>query len=561
MLGYLTHFTIGTLTALLMAGSALAAPEVVVLGAGGDTDPLVQCGDLAASPFEAGRNGRGVNDEQIFIDGAITACEAALGANPESSEAMTWLARAYVLAGRRDLARPLLETATEAGNPFAAFLLSNLVGKQLDGVAAEDEDRAIDLIAASSDGGFAPAQSAAAERLERGGGVPGNYEKARDLYQLAADQNFAFAYYKLGQFAEYGLVDAADIDLAIELYQRAADAGEPLGYYGLAYLYEVGQGVAQDYARAVEYYQAGADAGEKMSQTALAYLYEQGLGVTQDYDKSFELLVDAAGQGWGFAQAALSIHYLFGQGTPVDEEKAFGLAMMAEQGGVVYARGILGYMYQNGLGTVRSLSTAKFQYESGANGGDQYSADQIPIVEAELACQDAAGSPHEPGGIGYGRAFLDIDPDAAIAACENAMSVNSFPVGNKVWLGRAYARAERFQDAVPLLEEGVAAGNVLAHVTLGDLLMTGSGTERDPQRAIALYEAVSKDFGPAQYTLGLLYSEGHEVPQDRNEALRWLRLAESFGVEEAAAEIAALLAEPDTNGVDLTGFGREGPGY
>ena len=104
---------------------------------------------------------------------------------------------------------------------------------------------------------------------------------------------------------------------------------------------------------------------------------------------------------------------------------------------------------------------------------------------------------------------------------------------------------------------------MLAHTVLGDLLMTGSGIERDPQRALQLYNAVAKDFGLAQYTLGLLYAEGHEVPQDRDEALRWLRLAQSFGVTEADAEIAALMNEDSSEAetVDLTGFGKEGPTY
>ncbi|MEO7221966.1 MAG: hypothetical protein ABIY37_05785, partial [Devosia sp.] len=201
--------------------------------------------------------------------------------------------------------------------------------------------------------------------------------------------------------------------------------------------------------------------------------------------------------------------------------------------------------------------------QDGANGGDQYSADQIPVVEAEIACQDAAGSPYEPGGIGHGRAFLDIVPDDAIAACENAISINPAPVGNKVWLARAHARAERYQDAVPLLEEGVAAGNVLAHAVLGDMLMAGAGIEENPERAIGLYRAVADDFGPAQLSLGLAYAQGIGVPEDREQALHWLRLAESVGVTEAVPEITALLAEGEGEAepIDLTGFGREGPKY
>jgi TPR repeat protein len=562
MLGHRFHPLIGLVAGLVMAGSALAAPTVVTLG--GDSsadDPMAACGDLAASPWEAGREGRGVEDKQVFIDGAITACEAALAAAPDSAEAKTWLARAYILAGRRTDATPLLQSASDAGNPFASYLLAGLLGKELDRVVAQDPDGAFNFLRQAADAGFAPAQAELAAFWETASDA--DFAEAQRLYQLASDRGYGPATYKLGLFEHMGYLAAADYAAAMTLYQRAADLGEPLGNYGIGQLYEFGQGVDQDYAKAAEYYQLAADAGEKMSQTGLAYFYEQGIGVPQDYDKSFALLVSASGQGWGFAHAALSIHYLFGQGTPVDEAKAYDLAWAAQREGVVYAEGILGYMLQNGLGTNRDLSSAQFHYQDGANGGDQYSADQLPIVEAELACDDAAGSQYEPGNVGHGRNFLDIVPDDAIPACENAVNVNPTPVGNKVWLARAYARAERYEDAVPLLEEGVAAGNALAHVTLADMLLTGSGIERDPTRALELYNAVAKDFGLAQYTLGLLYAEGHEVPQDRDEALRWLRLAQSYGVVEADAELAALMNEDGGEGeqVDLTGFGKEGPTY
>ncbi|HZY67916.1 MAG TPA: tetratricopeptide repeat protein [Devosia sp.] len=562
MLGHRFGFVALTLAGLLLAGPAAAAPEVVTLGSGPAGDPVAACGDMASSPWEAGREG-GLTDEQVFIDGAIAACEAALEAEPQSAQAQAWLARAYFLAGRRDEAAALLETASAGGNPFAAYLLSEILGRQFGGGAAQDPDRAVSLLFAAADGGFAPALADLAARYETGNGLDADLFEAERLYGLAAEQDYGPAVYKLGYFAHAGFTAAADYARAAELYERAAALGEPLGNNGLGQLYEYGQGVTQDYARAVEYYTLAADAGEKMSQTALAYFYEQGLGVAQDYSRSFELLTAASGQDWGFAHAALAIHYLFGQGTAVDEGKAFDLAWRARGLGVVYAQGIIGYLYQNGLGTGRDLPQARFHYEEGANGGDQYSADQLPLVDAELACEDAAGSPHEPGSGGRGLPFEAIIPDDAIPLCENAVAANPQPVGNRVWLGRALARAERFDEAVPLLEEGVVAGNVLAHVVLGDLLMAGAGVDEDPERAIGLYRAVAQTFGPAQLSLGLAYANGIGVPQDREEALRWLRRADEMGVEEAVPELTALLGEGEgeADSVDLTGFGRAGPAY
>jgi TPR repeat protein len=96
---------------------------------------------------------------------------------------------------------------------------------------------------------------------------------------------------------------------------------------------------------------------------------------------------------------------------------------------------------------------------------------------------------------------------------------------------------------------------------LGDLLMAGAGIDQERARAISLYEAVAEDFGPAQLALGLAYAHGLGVPQDREQALHWLRLAESFGVAEAVPELTALLSGGEADAIDLAGFGREGPGY
>jgi TPR repeat protein len=156
--------------------------------------------------------------------------------------------------------------------------------------------------------------------------------------------------------------------------------------------------------------------------------------------------------------------------------------------------------------------------------------------------------------------FEALDPDIAIPACENAVQISNI-VGNKVWLARAYVKAGQYDLAIPLLEEGLVALSPLAHVVYGNMLLVGEGVEADPARAIALYEAVARDFGLAQFTLGLVYAQGIGVPQDSVKALEWFRLAESYGVNEATEQIAALEAVPNPNAIDLTGFGREGPGY
>ena len=555
-----SHQLIGIfLAATIWSAPAFATPEIVELGTSGAHDAIVACGDLAAHPLEAGRDGRGVTDAQIFIDGAIDACSAALAAAPDSANAKTWLARAYILAGRRDAAKTLLEEAIVAGNPFAAYLLANLLGRDLDRAGPEDPGRAVKLLTLAADGGFLPAQADLAERYELGDGVAVNAAEALRLYERASAARYGRATYKLGTFYQHGIAVAQDLEQARALYETAAAEGEPLGHTGLGRMHEFGEGVAQDLAEAVRYYRLAAESHEKTALTALAYFYEQGIVVEQDFDESFRLLTDAAGQQWGFAQAALAIHYLSGQGTPVDYGQALDLAWAATRQQVTYAEGILGFMYEQGLGTARHLGAAQFHFQAGADGGDAYSVSQLPVIELELAYMDAAGGPYEPG-VMHGVAFAAIDAESAIPACEEAVEAN--PVtGNMAWLARAYVSAQRYDEALPLLDEASADGNLLAQTVLGDMLMNGWGIERDAAGAVDLYRQAAGDYAAAQYALGLAYRDGTGVAEDREEALKWLRLAESFGMSEASAALAALRNEAAPAAVDLTGFGREGPGY
>jgi len=534
------------LLAMLLATSAPAAPQVVPLGGDStaDADPVAACGALAASPDEDGWRGRGLTDKQIFLNGAQAACEAALQAVPDSASAKTWLARVYVLVGRPADAAPLLEDAIGAGNGLAAYLLSGLTDNGYDDSVEDDPDRSLQLLRQASESGFTPASVDLAARYETGEGVDPDIGQAIGLYRAAAEKGNGRAIYKVGALTQAGDGIDQDYAAAMELFQQATAAGEPLGYNGIGQLYQNGQGVAQDYGKAAAAYQQGADQGEPQSEAALAYLYEQGLGVDQDYDKSFALLLDSAAQGYGFGQAALAIHYLFGQGVSSDPDKALSLALQAVDKHVNYANGIVGYIYAEGLGTTRDLGAAMLYYGTGSDGGDQYSADRLKITELEIACEDAAGSQYEPGGVGHGVDFDAIDADAAIAACSAAVEANPESVGDQAWLARAYMKAERYSEAVPLARAGADAHNPLAQTLYADLLVLGRGVHRNTKAALELYKTAAEEFPLAAFTLGRIYQEGEIVAADKATAIDWYRKAYEFGVEGAEEKMAELGAPP-----------------
>jgi len=552
---------IAILVTAVLPAAAFAAPEVITLGGSTSGDPVEVCGAAASDPMDPGRIGPGLKDNQVFIGGALAACEAALASAPDSAQVQAWLARVYLLAGRRDDARPLLESAVAAQHGYGTYLLSAVMSTGLGNDFAEDPERSFTLLGDAAEWGYPRAAVDLGEFYEFGDGVEADMAEAQRLYQLALDGGDGLGAYKLGYLEESGLAGDGDLARVAAHYEQATTLGEPLGYFGLGRLYEYGSGVTQDYESAAEYYQQGADAGDPSSQTALAYLYEQGLGVEKDFDRSFALLTSAVAKGDSFAEAALSIHYLLGQGTDPDPQRAYSLAWAAQEKGVNYAEGILGYLFQLGIGTERNLLAARIRYEAGANGGDQFSTDQLPALEAQIACMEAAGSQHEPGAFA-GVDFAELDADAAIAACENAISLYPGIVGDQVWLARAYLKAGRYDDALPLVDQGVDATNVLALTLKGDMLMEGLGVPSDPAAAADLYQAAAEtEFCPAEYALGLAYAAGTGVAADADEAAMWFRRAIGHGIN-AEADLDKLTGSPsEDEPVDLSGFGREGPGY
>ena len=517
---------IGLLAAALSA-PALAAPRVVTLGADatGDKDPITSCGSLAASPYETTWEGHGLKDTEIFLDGAMSTCEAALAAAPDSIEIKAWLGRVYRLVGRYKDAARLLQEAADSSSLLGIYELSVLKSTPM--IDGGDDAQAVALLQQAAQEEFVPALDDLAKRYENGTGVDRNPDEA------------------------------------LRLYRKAADKGDGLALYKVGTAYQNGQGVETDNTKAAELYQKGADQTEPQSETALAYLYEQGLGVEQSYEKSFALLSDAANQNDGFGQAALALHYLFGQGVEVDMVKAQNLAFAAQQKQVAYANGILGYIYAEGLGTERDLSSALNYFQLGSDAGDEYSAKRLEVTKLEVACQDAAGSPYEPGGVGHGVEFSAIDPDSAASTCQAALDANPESIGDKVWLGRVFLKAKRFGDALPLLKLGADKGNVLAQATYADLLLNGVGVDADPAAAIKLYEmAAEKSYAPAQYALGTVYAEGAGVEADPVQAAAWFKRALNNGLEKAREQLASLEGQDESAvSFDMTGFGREGPAY
>ena len=75
------------------------------------------------------------------------------------------------------------------------------------------------------------------------------------------------------------------------------------------------------------------------------------------------------------------------------------------------------------------------------------------------------------------------------------------------------------------------------------MIKNGSGTLAPSEIARVQQMAADGDLC-AQYSLGVLYAEGQEVPQDYVQALRWYRLAADKGLAEAKRPFGPLYPLP-----------------
>ena len=66
---------------------------------------------------------------------------------------------------------------------------------------------------------------------------------------------------------------------------------------------------------------------------------------------------------------------------------------------------------------------------------------------------------------------------------------------------------------------------------------SSSGSKRDKESASAYRAAAKKGNAEAQYNLGLCYSQGEGVKEDRVEAVSWYRLAAEQGHQDARKKL------------------------
>ncbi len=218
----------------------------------------------------------------------------------------------------------------------------------------------------------------------------------------------------------------------------------------------VGRGDAAALARL----RSEAEAGDVPSEEALVDLYRTGAGVPRDPAEAFRWATKAAEGGSAGAQHALGAMYELGSGTGVDYAKAMTWYRKADAAHVAAAANSIGTLVLRGLGVPADAAEAVRWFRKAADAGDA------------------------AGGFNLAMRYLDgqgVDPDPAEAR-------------------RRLEKVAAIGGQDPETRTVVA----LARFQLGRLHEEGIGGEKDPVRALHLYEEASPANEDARLALARL---------------------------------------------------------
>ena len=162
-----------------------------------------------------------------------------------------------------------------------------------------------------------------------------------------------------------------------------------------------------------------------------------------------------------------------------------------------------------------------------------------PIPSAQGApnneCDRLAGEPSDPGRVGSGVEWRELEPEPALLACTMAMQQHPNQLRFQYQYGRALLRAGLIDDARLWFRSAAEQGYIAAQRSVGYMYMKGFGVPHDKQEAAAWYRrAAEQSDSRSQYLLGMMYAIGLGVTRDDAQSATWLRKAAEL--EEGGAQ-------------------------
>lgn len=308
-------------------------------------------------------------------------------------------------------------------------------------------------------------------RYEYGRGVDQDSKKAVEWWRKAAKQGHTEAQYQLAHKTKG--------KEAFKWMLKAAKGGHTEAQYELAERYYVGEGVDKDVRQAAKWYSRAAEKKHADAQFSLGLIScDEG-----NEDEGFKWFYKAAEQGHAGAQYNLGVCYHTGKGVKRDDNEAAKWFRNAAKQKHEKAEQALAKLYKN------HTDTRVAAYKQG---------------DAESLRQ-----PAEEG---------DAVAQLALATC--------------YWEGKGVAKDQ--QEALKWLQKAASQGHRDAQAILGSLYSRGEGVPKDMGKSAHwLRLAATQGDAEAQFKIGALYYMGEGVPKDQSEALRWFHKSADQGNKDA----------------------------
>lgn len=297
-------------------------------------------------------------------------------------------------------------------------------------------------------------------------------------------------------------------------YRKAAEQGHAGAQFAVGEACRNGSGTELDRVAAAGWYRKAAEQGHAEAQYRLALMYHDGNDIPRDKDEALRWYRKAAEQGHAEAQYRLALMYHDGDGVPRDKAEVIRLFRMAAEGGDAEALWRLGKMYEKGDGLPQDREKALRFF------------------------QNAASRLH--GGA-------------------------QFALGMAYALGDGLPQSDRW--ALYWINAALEMRRALQHTYFADI----EDARLRAEMVSWVRRMAELGYASAQVILGSMYACGDGVPQDKNEAVLWLRKArdqtrDGLADDRARALLAASALEgyvlpQDKAGQQPGGTSGPGPGW
>ena len=331
---------------------------------------------------------------------------------------------------------------------------------------------------------------------------PEDLHLAFRLLCLAAEHGYQPAFPRLGKCYAYGVGTEPNTEAALHWFMQTdySDDADVLAF--LAKCHFKGTGVAKNEHKAFDLWldaaelghsdgfwfcKIAADAGYARGQYVLGLFYQNGIGVPSDIQTALQLFHLAAKQGYAPAQCRLGILYSNGEyGIEKDPDIAVQWYKLAAAQNDFAARSRLVDCYKNGEGVEKNI-------------------DECARMLRELVQENPEYPKGEPSSQ-YRLGMLLTNKEYTVYSP---------------------------QEGVEWLRKSAGQNFVHAQTELGTMYYNGLDDIIKPNTEEAqqwFHKAAEQGSSIAQYCLGEIFYDGNGVPENRDEAFKWYKLAADNGL-------------------------------